>query len=276
MPELPEVETTLRGLRRVIEGEIIQHAVVRCQQLRWPIVDHFSACVRQQRVQSLTRRGKYMMMALDTGWLILHLGMSGHWRFLTKAPPPARHDHVDLVLGQGLLRYTDPRRFGAIIWTNCPPDQHALLNRLGAEPLTAEFNADYLLQRATGRRCAVKSFIMDNHHVVGVGNIYATEALFLAGIHPRMPAGLLSLGQAARLVDVIKTVLTDAIEQGGTTLNDFINPEGQAGYFSQKLHAYGRQGSPCTGCGQSLEACQLGQRRSVFCPQCQPETGDMP
>ena len=210
-------------------------------------------------------------MHLTRGSLILHLGMSGRWRVLSESLAPGKHDHVDIVLANGrYLRYTDPRRFGAILTSHAPLSEHPLLRLLGPEPLTAAFNAAYLLACAHARRVAIKPFIMDHKVVVGVGNIYATEALFMAKIHPAQPAGLLTLAQGARLIMAIQTILRRAIAQGGTTLNDFLSSDGLPGYFSQQLLVYGRKGKPCVVCQEPLQSCTLGQRGTTFCGHCQP------
>ena len=272
MPELPEVETTLRGLAPFIVGAEIEQCFVRCPKLRWPIDASLPEILSGQRVHAMSRRGKYILMTLDQGTLILHLGMSGRICILTSSQPAKRHDHIDIVFsGNHVMRYTDPRRFGALLWTNNHPFSHPLLNNLGVEPLTSDLTVDYLLQKAAQRRVSMKPFIMDNKILVGVGNIYATEALFLAGIHPAMPAGLLTRDPANRLIQAIQKILNAAIEAGGTTLKDFVNSEGKPGYFTQQLHVYGRSGLPCFTCQTILQSCKLGQRSSVYCQHCQPE-----
>lgn len=269
MPELPEVETVLRGLVPHIQGATIENVIIRRPQLRWPIPE-LNLFIKQKTILNMSRRGKYVLIGFDSGTLIVHLGMSGRLCLLTQFTAAQRHDHVDIVFtNQQVLRYTDPRRFGAILWTPDCPSLHPLLSHLGVEPLTNDFTVDYLLQRANNRRVAIKPFIMDSKVVVGVGNIYAAESLFLAGIHPAMPAGALTLVQAIRLVDAIKQVLMLAINQGGTTLKDFVNSEGRPGYFAQTLRVYGRAGLPCFICNELLHASSLGQRSSVFCVNCQ-------
>jgi len=272
MPELPEVETILRGLTPHIQGATIDKAIVRTRQLRWPIPE-LNAHIEQQTILNVSRRGKYLLVRLKTGTILFHLGMSGRLCLLNEFKPPQRHDHVDIIFtNKQILRYTDPRRFGAILWTPDCPMQHPLLKNLGVEPLMEDFTCSYLLQRAAHRRKAIKPFIMDHKIVVGIGNIYAAESLFLAGIHPAMPVGLLTESQARRLIDVIKQVLARAITQGGTTLKDFVNSEGRPGYFAQQLLVYGRGGLPCVTCGDTLQACVLGQRSTVFCARCQPQS----
>ncbi len=271
MPELPEVETTLRGLAPHVQGAKIEKVVIRHYRLRWPVPENFAHSVEQQTVRSIYRRGKYLLLTLDSGSIIIHLGMSGHLCLLDHPGPAKRHDHMDILFSsQKVLRYTDPRRFGSILLTSGDPLEHPLLKDLGVEPLSDAFSAKYLLQRAVNRRIAVKPFIMDSKVVVGVGNIYAAEALFKAGIHPITPAGLLTEEQVMRLVDAIKQILANAIEQGGTTLKDFFNSEGRPGYFKQQLNVYGRRGLPCPVCSKPLQSCVLGQRSTVFCAQCQP------
>lgn len=271
MPELPEVETVMYGLTPHIKGAIIQNVVVRHHQLRWPIPSTLQQDLKQQCVKRLSRRGKYLLMQVDTGTLIMHLGMSGSLRIVTSMTPVNRHDHVDILFSnQKIMRYTDPRRFGALLWTTDDPYDHPLIKSLGVEPLDSDFNDDYLMQRAGSRRIAIKPFIMDSKVVVGVGNIYAAEALFLAGIHPATSAGLLTKKQYQQLVNVIKQVLQAAIKQGGTTVKDFMNSEGKPGYFAQKLNVYGRAGLPCLRCQAPLQSLRLGQRSTVFCMNCQP------
>lgn len=269
MPELPEVETTMNGLKPHIEGVIIQNVVVRCSQLRQPIPPLQDYLI-QQRVTQLSRRAKYILMPVNHGTVIIHLGMSGSLRMVNKTTPLNRHEHIDIVFSeQTIMRYTDPRRFGLWLWTQDDPLSHSLLKFLGPEPLHTNFNAEYLLQRAAGRRIAIKPFIMDSKTVVGVGNIYAAEALFLAGIHPATPAGKLTFMHCQQLVNAIQQVLTAAIKQGGTTLKDFVNSDGKPGYFTQQLAVYGRKGLPCVRCHMPLQSFKLGQRSTVCCNVCQ-------
>ena len=269
MPELPEVETTLRGITPHLMGQTITEVIIRHYGLRWPITPDIIQRLQGVTITQLARRGKYLLLHLTQGTLIIHLGMSGRLALLSTPTPAQKHDHVDVrVSNQKLLRFTDPRRFGAFLWTE-DPAQHALLAHLGPEPLTADFSADYLHQRALNKKIAVKLFIMDQKIVVGVGNIYANEALFLAGIHPGTPAGVITLSQYEQLVHHIKITLQRAIKQGGTTLKDFLSSEGKPGYFSQHLHVYGRGQQPCTQCKTILIAIEMGKRNTVFCPQCQ-------
>ena len=270
MPELPEVETIMRGLSPHLEGLIIQEVIIRQAQLRWSIPAHLNAFLKQQKILGLRRRGKYLLIQVTTGTLIIHLGMSGSLRLLQHFTLPGRHDHVDIVLSDNKrLRYNDPRRFGAILIAEGDPFHHGLLQSLGIEPLDPNFNGNYLKQAALRRRVSIKSFIMNSKIVTGIGNIYAAEALFLAQIHPLTEAGQLSQEQCDRLIQSIKDVLQAAILQGGTSLKDFVNSEGKPGYFSQKLKVYGRAGLPCLICNTPLQSIQLGQRGTVFCKCCQ-------
>jgi formamidopyrimidine-DNA glycosylase len=269
VPELPEVETTARGLQPYLEWAIVQTVIVRQAQLRWLVPKNLKEQLSNQQITRITRRGKYLLFHCTNGTLIIHLGMSGRLHLLAYAPEPKKHDHVDIVFTNYCLRYTDPRRFGAILWTNDDPMQHVLLKKLGVEPLTSAFTADYLYQQSRKRRTAIKVLLMDHHVVVGIGNIYAAEALFLTHIHPAMPAHLLTPEQAHALVKQCKLILKQAIAQGGTTLKDFTNSKGKPGYFSQQLHVYGREGLACSRCQSTLESIRLGQRSSVFCSKCQ-------
>ena len=270
MPELPEVETARRGIAPHVTGQTITRVVVRERRLRHPIPRHFAARVAGQRIDHVARRGKYILVACADGTLIIHLGMSGNLRLVPVAKPAEKHDHVDLCLSNGLaLRLRDPRRFGLMVWTEDDPLSHPLLNDLGPEPLTAAFNAAYLLQRARGRIVPVKQFIMDAKVVVGVGNIYANEALFMAGGHPRRAAGRVTATEFGLIAKAIKQVLRKAIRAGGTTLRDFVDGDGRAGYFSQQLQVYGRAGQACRRCGRAIEAARLGQRATYHCPHCQ-------
>lgn len=269
MPELPEVETTRRGVAPHLQDHCIEAVVVREPRLRWPVPPNLSELLTGHRVQQVARRGKYLLIGFGHGTLLMHLGMSGSLRLVPRDQPPGRHEHLDLVLDSGLaLRLTDPRRFGAVLW-QAPETVHALLASLGPEPLSDAFDADWLQQACKGRRSAIKQVIMDSKVVVGVGNIYANEALFAAGIHPKRAAGRISPERLARLVAEIKAVLARAIEQGGTTLRDFVGGDGKPGYFSQELTVYGRAGEACVRCRETLREIRLGQRSTVFCPRCQ-------
>lgn len=270
MPELPEVETTLRGITPALKGQQISQVLVHESRLRWLVPADLAKQVTHQQLRNLRRRAKYLLLEFANGTLIIHLGMSGSLRILPKDTPRKKHDHIDLITAHGQsLRYHDPRRFGAWLWTEQPLDQHPLLAHLGPEPLEDGFNANRLLQQAKDRKIPLKTLIMDNKVVVGVGNIYANESLFLAGLHPQMPANHLQQDQADVLVKVIKEVLSKAIDQGGTTLRDFYNANGQAGYFKQHLFVYGRAGELCHHCAAPLEKLIIQQRASIFCPQCQ-------
>ncbi|GAB3284057.1 bifunctional DNA-formamidopyrimidine glycosylase/DNA-(apurinic or apyrimidinic site) lyase [Parahaliea aestuarii] len=270
MPELPEVETTRRGVAPYTEGRIVRAVVVREARLRWPVPADIGQRLAGQRIQGIERRAKYLLFHSARGSLLVHLGMSGSLRVLPGgAPQPGRHDHVDIVLeGGGVLRFNDPRRFGCILWVE-PGETHPLLSRLGPEPLSEDFTGALLMRRSRGRRGPVKSFIMDGQVVVGVGNIYANEALYLSGIRPDRAAGRISAHRYDTLAENIKQVLTSAIEQGGTTLRDFVGGDGKPGYFAQQLYVYGRAGQPCKGCGGLLREQRLGQRSSVYCVTCQ-------
>ncbi|MBY6019377.1 bifunctional DNA-formamidopyrimidine glycosylase/DNA-(apurinic or apyrimidinic site) lyase [Halomonas denitrificans] len=269
MPELPEVEVTRQGIAPHLEGRVVEQVIVRNPRLRWP-VDPLIQQLVGQTILSVTRRAKYLLVDTEAGVLILHLGMSGSLRVLDPAPEPGKHDHLDLVLDSGaVLRLNDPRRFGAAIWWQLPLDAQPLLNKLGPEPLTAAFNAEQLATALKGKTSAIKTALMDNHVVVGVGNIYANEALFAAGIHPKRAAGNLSKARLAKLVEEVKAVLARAIQQGGTTLKDFTQADGKPGYFVQQLNVYGRGGQACVQCGAQLKEIKLGQRATVYCGHCQ-------
>ena len=269
MPELPEVETTRRGIAPYLEGQRVSRVIVRERRLRWPIPEDLDIRLSGQRIVGVERRAKYLLMNAESGTLIGHLGMSGNLRLVECGLPAAKHEHVDIELESGLaLRYTDPRRFGALLWSQDPLN-HELLVRLGPEPLTDLFDGERLYQLSRGRSMAIKPFIMDNAVVVGVGNIYASEALFAACIDPRREAGTVSRARYVRLASEIKRILAHAIERGGTTLRDFVGGDGQPGYFQQELFVYGRGGEFCKACGSTLREVKLGQRASVYCPSCQ-------
>lgn len=271
MPELPEVETTRRGLEPHALGRRIVAVTVRDYRLRWPIPPELDAWLTGRTIVAIARRAKYLLFQLDDGTrLMLHLGMSGHLRVVPAGTPARAHDHVDLTLDSArVIRYHDPRRFGSLHRLPANTAAHPLLARLGPEPLSASFTGAYLRRRGRGRRVPVKAFIMDSHVVVGVGNIYASEALHRAGIHPARAAGRIGAGRYGRLVEAIRHVLADAIEAGGTTLRDFASTEGAPGYFSQRLDVYGRAGLPCRRCGRALRERRLAQRATVYCPGCQ-------
>lgn len=269
MPELPEVETTRLGLERHLINARIGRLVVRERRLRWPIAAGLEEQLAGRRIAALERRGKYLLIALDSGWLLVHLGMSGSLRWLPHPSAASKHDHYDLELeGGGVVRYNDPRRFGCLQFTQSP-GAHPLLSLLGPEPLGAEFTGGHLFALSRGRKVAVKPFIMTGAVVVGVGNIYANEALYRAGIHPGRAAGRIALKRYEALCAAIRDVLRDALEAGGTTLRDFVGGDGRPGYFRQSLAVYERDNEPCRRCGTSIRRVIIGQRASYFCPRCQ-------
>ncbi|MDR6642124.1 MULTISPECIES: bifunctional DNA-formamidopyrimidine glycosylase/DNA-(apurinic or apyrimidinic site) lyase [Rhodanobacteraceae] len=269
MPELPEVETTRRGIAPHLEGRRVTGVVLRRPDLRWPIPPEISSLLPGQVIEAVDRRAKYLLLRTQAGTALFHLGMSGMLRVLPPDTPVGKHDHVDLMLeSDRVLRFTDPRRFGALLW-QMPGETHALLEGIGPEPLTDAFDGDVLWRLSRGRSAAVKTFIMDNAVVVGVGNIYASEALFAAGIDPRRAAGKVSRERYAKLASEIKRILAYAITRGGTTLRDFLAPDGAPGYFFQELFAYGRAGEPCRTCATPIKVVTLGQRASFYCPTCQ-------
>ena len=270
MPELPEVETTLRGLAPHLLGQRVAEVVIRHPQLRWPVPKQLPRLLRGQTINAVRRRAKYLLVEFDHGTLILHLGMSGSLRILPGATPPGKHDHFDLVLGSGqLMRLRDPRRFGAVLWHEGDVARHPLLAALGPEPLDRQFDGACLHQATRRRSAAIKQVIMDSGVVVGVGNIYANEALFRAGIRPQLAASKLSLARCAKLVQAIKATLRAAIKAGGSTLRDFTNSAGEPGYFQQHYFVYGRAGEPCHKCGTAIRQIRQGQRSSFYCPHCQ-------
>jgi formamidopyrimidine-DNA glycosylase len=270
VPELPEVEITRRGLAAHLTGLTIADVVIRNPQLRWPIPKNLPKLLRGQKIRSLKRRAKYLLVDVGNGTLILHLGMSGSLRILPASTPPDKHDHFDLILSDGtLVRLRDPRRFGAVLWHGGDPATHPLLAALGPEPLEKGFDARYLYQATRGRSVNVKQCIMDNHIVVGVGNIYASEALFRAGIKPQLSAGKLTMARCARLVEEIRATLAEAIDQGGSSLRDFVDTSGNPGYFQQEYWVYGRAGEPCRRCGSPIRKIRQGQRSSFYCVSCQ-------
>ncbi|MRR54947.1 MAG: bifunctional DNA-formamidopyrimidine glycosylase/DNA-(apurinic or apyrimidinic site) lyase [Deltaproteobacteria bacterium] len=270
MPELPEVETVRRG----IEPWILQREIIRMElrvaKLRQPLQQELVQKPVGQTVRAVQRRGKYLLLRCDRGSLILHLGMSGFLRVLQKPVPAGRHDHADICFFGGIcLRLNDVRKFSTLIWTSDDPLTHPLLADHGPEPLSEALSGDYLYRCSRNRRLAVKSFIMDHRIVVGIGNIYANEALFRTGIHPALPAGDVSLDRYRMLAANIREVLEEAIAAGGTTLHDFSDEEGHPGYFSLQLNVYGRAGQPCTVCGTPVESSRIGQRSSFYCRHCQ-------
>jgi formamidopyrimidine-DNA glycosylase len=268
MPELPEVEVSKLGIAPHITGQSITDIIIRNPNLRWPVPDSVKSAVGH-KVTSVTRRAKYLFINTTAGSIILHLGMSGKLRVIDQALPLVKHDHIDIIFDNGLaLRLNDARRFGACLWQTLDT-QHELLAKLGPEPLTDDFNDKHLFKMSRGKQVAVKNFIMDNHVVVGVGNIYANESLFKAGISPLRPAGKVSAKRYQTLTQHIKETLADAIKQGGTTLKDFVQSDGNPGYFKQELLVYGRAGENCVNCNNTLLEKKVGQRSTVYCKQCQ-------
>jgi formamidopyrimidine-DNA glycosylase len=270
MPELPEVETTCRGIAPHIEGKIIQQVIIRQPQLRWRVPESLDQILSGLSVLSVSRRAKYLLFATSAGTMLVHLGMSGSLRIITTGQEAVKHDHIDFIFNDHLImRYNDPRRFGAVLWTSGVVTDHPLLKDLGPEPLLEDFNGKLLYALSRQRKTPIKSFIMDSHIVVGVGNIYANEALFMAGILPSRQAGKVSLVRYQKLADCIRLILHNAIQQGGTTLRDFVNEAGNPGYFKQQLKVYGRKGLPCISCQQALTEIRLSNRSTVFCAKCQ-------
>jgi len=269
MPELPEVETSRRGIAPWLEGMRVVDVAVRERRLRWPVPREIDRELPGQVIRAIRRRAKYLIFETDNGTLLVHLGMSGSVRIIDRDEPAAKHDHIDIGLESGkALRFRDPRRFGSMLWTG-NASEHPLLRDLGPEPLEAGFDGDYLWRAARGRRIAVKQFIMNGAVVVGVGNIYASESLFIAGIHPRRRADRVSQVRMRLLADAIRLVLRQAIDAGGTTLRDFYGGDGEPGYFRQQLEVYGREGEPCRRCKYPVAAIVLGQRSTFYCRRCQ-------
>lgn len=270
MPELPEVETTARGIRPHVVGKNITAVLVRNARLRWPVPVDLPQHLIGNHIEQVERRAKYLLLGTHSGTLLIHLGMSGSLRILPATTPARIHDHVDLVFADHTcLRLCDPRRFGAMLWCGGEPHTHKLLHMLGPEPLDATFDGDYLFRTTRKRKVDIKQFLMNQNIVVGVGNIYASEALFLAGINPRRAAGKATREQCARLVVEIKKVLTYAITQGGTTLRDYVGSNGDSGYFQLKLNVYGKEGEPCPSCGVAIKQIRQGQRSTFYCGRCQ-------
>ena len=270
MPELPEVETTRRGLEPHLTGRRIARVAVRHRGLRWKVRADLPRLLIGRTIRRLDRRSKYLLIECDGGWLIVHLGMSGSLRVVPADLPPGKHDHIDIVLDSGkALRLTDPRRFGAVLWCEGDVAQHELLRGLGPEPLGSEFDGGYLYRATRRRSAAIKLVIMDSHVVVGVGNIYASEALFRAGIKPQLAANRLSKPRGEKLVQAIRQTLREAIKKGGSSLRDFVGSDGEPGYFQQHYFVYGRAGEPCRVCGSTIRQVKQGQRSSFYCPACQ-------
>ena len=270
MPELPEVETTRLGIAPHVEGKLVKAVTIRQKSLRWPVPESLKKELPGNRIRSISRRAKYLLLETAAGCVLIHLGMSGSLRMVKVGEIPRKHDHLDIVLEGGqVLRFHDPRRFGCILWLQGDPAGHPLLAGLGPEPLSKDFRAAWLYKVSRKRKTPVKNLIMDSHIVAGVGNIYANEALFAAGINPKRAAGSISLARYEKLVTEIKAVLSRAIKVGGTTLRDFVGGDGKPGYFRQSLQVYGRGGESCPVCGRVLREIRLGQRSTVFCPGCQ-------
>ncbi|MCC7310676.1 MAG: bifunctional DNA-formamidopyrimidine glycosylase/DNA-(apurinic or apyrimidinic site) lyase [Sulfuritalea sp.] len=273
MPELPEVEVTCRGIAPTLTGNRVFAVITRTPALRYPLPQNLKRMLVGQRLAAVSRRGKYLLLDFGHGHLLIHLGMSGSLRLMPAGVPAEKHDHFDLVFDierrKVALRLRDPRRFGAILWLGCDAPLHPLLAVLGIEPLTDEFNATWLKQELAGLSAAIKPTLMDSHRVVGIGNIYASESLFRAGIDPRTPAGRISLKRLERLVPAIKATLAAAIDAGGSSLRDFIHSDGSSGYFQQQYFVYGRDGEPCRICGRPIRELRQGQRATFFCAGCQ-------
>lgn len=269
MPELPEVETSRRGISPHITKQKINSVVLRHHQLRWPIPSDLQQLLKDKTLLQVDRRAKYLLLRFENGTLLIHLGMSGSLRICPLNTPAQKHDHADFQFNDCLLRYTDPRRFGAILWLGDDPETSPLLSILGPEPLSESFTAEWLYQESRNRKVPVKQFIMDQKVVTGVGNIYATEALFSARISPIRAANNISLKRYIVLVDAIKLILDQAIKQGGTTLKDFVGGDGKPGYFQQTLHVYGKTGELCPSCEKPLTSVKLASRNSVYCSHCQ-------
>ena len=272
MPELPEVEVVRRGLEGSVAGRIVREMVVREARLRWPVPASLPARVKGRRLNRIERRSKYLLLDFGVGTMLVHLGMTGNFRFVGKNDPVQTHDHIDLVFAHGTLRYSDPRRFGAVLWhdsDNSPLADHPLLSHLGPEPLEAGFSADGLYRATRGRRVNIKQFLLSGRGVVGVGNIYASESLFRARIRPGKAAGRLSRPACSRLCDAIRLTLRDAIAQGGTTLRDFAGADGDGGYFQLSCQVYGRAGEPCVECGAPVIRSVHQNRATFWCRECQ-------
>jgi formamidopyrimidine-DNA glycosylase len=269
MPELPEVEVTRRGIAPLLQGQTVTAVTARTPALRYPIPPRLGTILDGQVLNRVERRGKYLLFCFDQGRLLLHLGMSGSLRVLQATEPPRKHDHLDLVFGAKLLRLHDPRRFGAALWLPRGEAEHPLLAVLGIEPLDDEFTPEWFHATTRGLRASIKQVLMDSHRLVGVGNIYASESLFRAGINPRTPAGRVSLARYRRLVPAVKEILAAAIRLGGSTLRDFVGSDGAAGYFQQEHLVYGREGAPCRVCATPIRQLRQGQRSTFYCPRCQ-------
>lgn len=269
MPELPEVEITRRGIEPFVLGKTVTGVAVRNPNLRQRVPRNIARLVVGERVNELRRRGKYLLFECDAGSLIVHLGMSGSLRVVEPRSPPRKHDHLDLVFGGSALRLRDPRRFGVVLWSRGDSARHPLLARLGVEPLGEQFSPEFLFRITRGRDVGIKQLLMNAGVVVGVGNIYANESLFTAGIHPRVRAGRLTRARCARLVNAVRETLLAAIAAGGSSLRDFVHSDGASGYFQQHYYVYGRAALPCRVCGSVIRVARIGQRSAFYCPTCQ-------
>ena len=271
MPELPEVETTRSGIEPHILNKKIKDVVIRQHKLRWPIPKNLASKITQLKLTQVARRGKYLLLRFsNTGTVIIHLGMSGSLRICSASSPIEKHDHIDFIFSnKKILRFTDPRKFGCVLWTKQEPEKHKLLSKLGPEPLEDIFNTEYLYAQSRKRSCSIKTFIMNSQIVVGVGNIYASESLFMAGINPARKAGSISKARCEKLVIAIKKILEAAIKQGGTTLRDFTRENGQPGYFAQQLQVYGRTNEPCPVCDKPVKQISQQNRSTFYCTRCQ-------
>ncbi len=270
MPELPEVETTRRGIEPHIKNQCISEVIIRTAKLRWQIPKSILKNLPGQTISAVDRRAKYLLLRFDQGTLMMHLGMTGSMRISPASRAWKKHDHFALnFTNDQQLRLHDPRKFGSVLWFRGADDKHKLLAKLGPEPLTEAFNADYLYEKSRNRKASIKQHIMNNQVVVGVGNIYASESLFMSGIHPKRAAGRVSKARLTLLVENIKIILQRSIEQGGTTLRDFLNENGEPGYFAQQLNVYDRAGEECVTCQSIIKSVVLGQRSTFYCPSCQ-------
>lgn len=269
MPELPEVEITRRGLLAELTGQRVTAVVIRNPRLRYPVPADLAQTLAGRNVAAIRRRGKYLVLDFRPGNLLLHLGMSGSLRMVDAATRPDKHDHLDIVFGSRALRLRDPRRFGMVLWESGEADTHSLLADLGIEPLTPELSGEWLYRATRGRAATIKQFLMDSHIIVGIGNIYASESLFRAGIRPRTPAGRLSRTRCQRLATAVRDTLEAALTAGGSSLRDYVACNGQPGHFQHQYFVYGRAGQPCRSCGTAVRAVRLGQRSTFYCPACQ-------
>jgi formamidopyrimidine-DNA glycosylase len=270
MPELPEVETSRRGIEPHLLKQTITAVNIRQHKLRWPIPKNLPALATGRKINAICRRAKYIYLKLDNGSIIIHLGMSGSLRICTDETPAEKHDHIDIRVANGtILRLRDPRKFGCVLWHAGDINEHKLIKLLGPEPLEDDFTAEYLHKKAHKRQCSIKALIMNSHIVVGIGNIYASESLFKAGINPKRSAGKISIARLQKLVDAIKLTLQESIKQGGTTLRDFTSENGQPGYFAQKLLVYGKSGEDCSVCGQEIKQITQLARSTYYCTHCQ-------